>query len=183
MLRCLKNSKADIIQYRDKQSKKSVILHEVLAIKKALKNKKKLFIINDYLDIAKIVDADGVHLGQEDASVETARQILGKDKIIGLSCHNLKQVRNAESKNVDYLGIGPIFPTKTKTGTKKTLGLGIFKQLKLNRKIPIFAIGGINLGNIDSVIQAGAKRVAVSRVVLSSKNISFVINTFLKSFN
>lgn len=161
----------NIIQFRDKESKKEEILRDALLLHKLLLGRKALFIINDYLDIAKIVDSDGVHLGQDDTSIELARRILGKDKIIGISCHNLKQALQAQKKGADYIGFGPIFSTPTKPEYGK-IGLDSIGCLKKKIRIPIFAIGGINKDNLAGVISAGVRRAAICRGILKSVNIA-----------
>ena len=166
---------ADIIQFRDKYSNKKDILKQAFLLKKVLSGTKRLFIVNDYLDIAKITDSDGIHLGQEDTSIEIARRILGKHKIIGLSCHSMRQAQDAQDRGADYIGIGPIFATATKPDYKP-IGLKIISKLKKKISIPFFAIGDINLGNIDKVKSAGAERVAVSRAVLQAKNVKLACN-------
>lgn len=173
----IKGSGVDIIQFRDKESKKEDILRDAFLIHKLLLNTKKLFIINDYLDVAKIVDSDGLHLGQADTPIEIARRILGKDKIIGISCHNLKQALQAQSKGADYIGIGPIFSTATKPEYEPT-GLNLIKALKDKIKIPFFVIGDINLNNINRILSAGAERIAVCRAILKAKDISLAIKDF-----
>lgn len=161
---------ADIIQYRDKTSKKEEILSNCFFLHRYLKNSGVIFIINDYLDVAKILDCDGIHLGQADTSIETARRILGADKIIGISCHNERQALCAQDRGADYIGIGPIFPTPLKP-EYQALGLDIIKELSKRLTIPFFAIGNINQDNIDKVLGAGAKRVAVCRAIFQAKNI------------
>ncbi len=161
----------DIIQFRDKESKKEDILRNALLLHKLLLKSKVLFIINDYLDVAKIVGSDGLHLGQHDASVGLARRILGKDKIIGISCHNLKQALQAQKEGADYIGFGPLFPTPTKP-EYKAIGLNSIRHLKKRIKIPFFAIGNINKDNLSEVTLAGAGRVAVCRASLKADNIA-----------
>lgn len=153
-----------IIQLRDKISKKEEILKDALLLHKLLLNTKTIFIINDYLDVAKIVNSDGIHLGQADTSIEIARHILGKDKLIGVSCHNLKQAQKAQIRQADYISIGPIFSTPTKPDYKP-VGLDLIKKIKAKIRIPFFAIGGINEKNIDEVLAYGAKRVAVCSAI------------------
>jgi len=168
------NCGVDIIQLRDKVSKKEEIIRESLVLRKLLLNSRALFIINDCLEIAKIVDSDGIHIGQEDLSIKLARKILGKDKIIGISCHSLKQAVEAQSKGADYISIGPVFPTPVKP-EYKPVGLGLIKKIKARIKIPFFAIGHINQFNIDSVISMGARRVAVCRGIIGANNIPVAI--------
>lgn len=162
LARKIKGLGADIIQLRDKVSKKKDVIKEAVLLSKLLSNSNTLFIVNDYLDIAKISDSDGLHLGQTDTSIETARRILGKDKIIGISCHNLKQAMTAQTKGADYISIGPVFPTPVKP-EYKPLGLKLIKKVKKKIRVPFFAIGGINQDNIDEVLTAGASRIAVCR--------------------
>jgi len=174
---------AGIIQFRDKQSNKDSIVKEALLLRKALSNNKALFIINDYLDVAKILNCDGLHLGQEDSSLSIARKILGPDKIIGISCHNLKQALKAQKEGADYIGFGPVFPTTTKPRIKKTTGLNLIKELKKKMKIPFFAIGGINKSNINEVLSSGTDKVAICSAILKAKNIPSEIKYFSKVLN
>lgn len=119
-------------------------------------------IINDRLDIALAIKADGVHLGQDDLPVEAARRLLGNDVIIGFSTHNLAQAQQAAGLPLNYLAIGPIFPTATKNSAGPAVGLiGLAAIRRSVPGIPIVAIGGINASNRDAVIAAGADAVAV----------------------
>lgn len=157
----LKQGGADIIQLRDKISDKKDLIKTALQLKTVLARSRCLFIINDFLDIAKIIDCDGVHLGQNDVSVKTARKILGEHKLIGVSTHSLRQARAAQKKGADYIGVGPIFETRTKNGCRKGLGTGILGQIKKVIRIPFFAIGGINAVNINEVLSKGSRRIAL----------------------
>jgi len=159
-----------IIQLRDKSGKKETLLKDAYSIKKALCGTQALFIINDYVDVAKIVDADGVHLGQSDTPIRTARRILGKDKIVGISCHNLRQALDARRQGADYIGIGPVYPTPTKPD-HRPVGLRLLRAVSRKVGIPFFAIGNINPGNLKEVKAAGAERIAVCRAALKSKDI------------
>lgn len=169
---------AGLIQLRDKESKKADILKEAFRLQKLLLNSKTLFIVNDYLDIAKLVDSDGLHLGQLDTSIEIARRVLGPDKIIGISCHNLKQAIQAQDKGADYIGIGPIFPTPTLPQIKKGIGLSLIKDIKKKIKIPFFVIGNVNPHNINEILASGAKRVAICRAILQAKDITLAAKCF-----
>ena len=183
MVARIKGSGAGIIQFRDKQSNKESIVKEALLLRKALSNTNTLFIVNDYLDVAKILNCDGLHLGQEDSSLGIARKILGPDKIIGVSCHNLKQALKAQEEGADYIGFGPVFPATTKPRIKKTTGLNLMKKLKKRMKIPFFAIGGINKSNINEVLSSGTDKVAICSAILKAKNIPSEINFFSKVLN
>lgn len=177
--RIIKDAGVDIIQFRDKKSQKESVLEDARALQKKLVNTKTIFIINDYLDIAKIVNSEGVHLGQDDISIEIARKILGKDKIIGISCHNLREALNAQHRGADYISIGPLFPTTTKP-EYKGIGLGLIKKCKKKLKIPFFGIGGINENNIKEVLSSGIKRVAICSAICQSKNISVTTRNFTR---
>lgn len=133
------DSGADIIQLRDKESSKEVILKSAFTIRKSLSAKKTIFIINDDIDVAKITDSDGLHLGQDDFSLPIARRILGKDKIIGISCSNLAQARLAQKQGADYIGVGPIFRSPLKPHAK-SLGLSLIQEMKKFIRIPFFVL-------------------------------------------
>jgi thiamine-phosphate pyrophosphorylase len=170
---------ADIIQLRDKISNKKQVLEYANSISKLAKSRKKLFIINDFIDIAKIADCDGVHLGQDDMPIEAARKILGKQKLVGISCHSPKQAVSAQNKGADYIGIGPIFATPTKP---KTLPIGLKTLREINKlvQIPYFAIGGININTIRQIIDNGAKRIAVVRAANHGKKLKDILGKNLK---
>lgn len=171
---------AQMIQFRDKYSEDGEFLKQVLKIKKILKDKKIPFIINDRVDIALGIDADGVHVGQTDLPVSVARKILGKNKIIGTSAENIMQAKLAQKTGADYVGLGPIFYTTTKEKIPQPVGLDLIKQAKKELKIRFFAIGGINLDNLPLVINAGASRIAVASAIICSPNISKTTQEFLK---
>jgi thiamine-phosphate pyrophosphorylase len=173
----IKDSGADIIQLRDKESKKEFILKEAYKLRKLLTNTQTLFIINDYIDIAKLVDSDGIHLGQNDLPLDTARQLLGKDKIIGVSCHSLNQAIEAQKNQADYISIGPIFSTPTKP-EYKAVGLDLIRKVKRAIHIPFFVIGGINENNINDIKSQGVKRAAVCRAILQARDISSATKYF-----
>lgn len=178
----VKDSGVGIIQFRDKFSCKSSILKDAFSLRRSLRGSKVIFIINDYLDVAKIVDSDGLHLGQLDLSIEIVRRVLGKDKIIGVSCHNLRQALTAQEKGADYIGIGPLFSTPTKP-QYRPIGLKLIRELNNKIRIPFFVIGDVNLGNLGKIISSGAKRVAVCRAILKSNNISFAAKSFCKTLH
>ncbi|MFH0918106.1 MAG: thiamine phosphate synthase [Candidatus Omnitrophota bacterium] len=158
-----------LIQLRDKSSAKADILKFALKLAKYLALTKTLFIVNDYVDVAVACSADGVHLGQDDLSLKQARKILGKDKIIGLSCHNLAQAFEAQKQGADYIGIGPLYATATKPGYPG-IGLKAATELKAKIKIPYFAIGNINEDNIKEIAATGFERIAVCRAILEAND-------------
>jgi thiamine-phosphate pyrophosphorylase len=130
-----------------------------------------VFIVNDHPDIAIAVDADGVHLGQDDLPAEEARKLMGSGRIIGVSTHSIAQARAAESVGADYVGFGPVFPTETKDAGPLQ-GIGALRQVRSAVTVPIIAIGGIRSGNIGDVLAAGADGAAVISAILGAPDIS-----------
>ncbi len=161
-----------IFQLREKGSD-ARIGQDMLALAKELQaicRKNKIpFIINDDIDLALKIDADGVHIGQEDEPVQLVRERIG-DKILGVSAHNLAEVKEAIENGADYLGIGPVFPTSTKKDAKAVQGTRLIAELRENGiNIPIVGIGGINPHNVHQVIQAGADGAAVITAISHSE--------------
>ena len=161
---------ADIIQLREKDMPKREKLGLGLAIRKVTTQEGVLFIVNDDIDLALILDADGVHLGQDDIPIKYARPLL-KDKIIGISTHSLDQAREAIDSGADYIGIGPVFKTGTKIKADPVVGIDLILTAKSLSPIPVIAIGGIGGKNIDLLVRRRIKRVAIISDILSSKNI------------
>jgi thiamine-phosphate pyrophosphorylase len=161
---------AQMIQYRDKESSDREFLELASILQNICQNRKIPFIINDRVDIAAYLKVDGVHLGQDDLPLKIARKILGSSRIIGISTENIDQAKEAEKQGADYVGIGPIFTTLTKR-IEKPIGLEIIRQAKEYLKIPFFPIGGINLENLDQVIKAGSKRMAVGSAVICADDV------------
>ena len=128
------------------------------------------FIVNDHPDIAMAVEADGVHLGQDDLPVEEARKLMGGSRIIGVSTHSVEQARAAQSAGADYIGFGPIFTTKTKDAGARQ-GIEGLRQVRKAVTLPVIAIGGINGGNLDEVLRAGADGVAVISAILAAPDL------------
>ena len=161
-----------VIQYREKEKSFKAMYEECLAIRKLTKEAQVTFIINDRLDLALAVDADGLHIGQEDLPITIARKLLGKDKILGLSTHSPQEAHLAEdSKIVDYIGVGPIFDTATKKDAGKGLGLDFLNYVSKNIKIPFVAIGGIKEHNVQAVVKSGAKIVAIVSEIVGATDI------------
>tara|TARA_Y100000589_G_scaffold21666_1_gene18024 strand:- start:2057 stop:3109 length:1053 start_codon:yes stop_codon:yes gene_type:complete len=158
-----------IIQHRFKDPNDSNNLENAKIIRKLCKSKGAIFIVNDRVDIAIACDADGVHLGQNDLDIVSARKILGFSKIIGISANNGQDIKNAIEQGSDYLGIGPVFKSNTKT-TKKPLGIEKVKKLTKDIKIPWFAIGGIKNENIPILKSNGIKKVAIVSEIMNDEN-------------
>lgn len=148
----------DIIQLRMKDAPDETIL----AAAERCDRLDVLLIINDRPDLAVAADADGVHLGQDDISVEEARELVGPERLVGLSTHTAEQVDFASG--VDYIGVGPVYATPTKPG-RPAVGLELVRYASGHARVPFFAIGGINPSNIGDVASAGAQRVAVVRAL------------------
>lgn len=162
----------DIVQLRSKVLPDAVLLRLGLRIKKIAEKSRKLFFMNDRIDLALATGADGIHLGQEDLPVQMARKLArqaGRRFWTGKSTHNLKQALAAAKEGADYIGVGPVFATPTKPGIK-SVGLRFVKQAAMQIRIPWVAIGGIDLGNVRDVVTAGASRVAVVRAIFSARD-------------
>lgn len=128
-----------------------------------------LFVMNDRVDIAKIVEADGVHLGQEDVDIESAKEILGSSAIIGISTHSPEQAIKAQTDGADYISVGPVFASPTKLA-RQTVGIDYAAWASKNIEIPFYAIGGIDLNNVQEVLDSGVTRVAVFRAIINNEN-------------
>ena len=164
---------ADIVQLRSKTLSDRKLCEIGKGIKRLAARYRKLFFVNDRLDLALATGADGLHLGQEDLPIESVRMIcekMGRSLWIGKSTHSLAQALKAQKEGADYIGVGPIFSTPTKPGCP-TVGLDLIQQVKSKIKIPFVAIGGINEKNIAQVCEAGAERIAVVRAIFSRENI------------
>ncbi|MFH1799952.1 MAG: thiamine phosphate synthase [Candidatus Omnitrophota bacterium] len=162
----------DIVQLRSKVLSDAALIRLGSRIKKIAEKNKKLFFVNDRIDLALVIGAAGVHLGQEDMPVAVARTLAKRAGVkiwIGKSTHNLRQALAAVNEGADYIGVGPVFATPTKPHAK-SVGLRFVKQAAVKIRIPWVAIGGIDRGNIRDVIAAGATRVAVVRAIFAAKD-------------
>lgn len=171
----------DWIQMRFKNQNALEVFTLAEAVKIVCKEYLATFIINDNVHLAKQLDADGIHLGLSDMSVEEARLILGKTKIIGGTANTFEDVLQRTSENFDYIGLGPFQFTATKQNLSPILGLegyrSIIKQMKIkNIQIPIYAIGGITLENVEDLMESGIHGIAVSGLITHSKNLTPLIN-------
>ena len=176
------NAGCKVIQYREKNKNKEYMINEAKKIKKICENKDVIFLINDLIGVASAVDADGVHLGQEDESYPIARKLLGKDKIIGITVHNVEEAIEAERIGADYVGLSPIFATTTKIDAGNPCGTEVIKRVREKIKIPIVAIGGITKQNVADVISTGADSAAAISAVLSG-DVEKEISDFIKIIN
>ena len=167
----------EIIQLREKNWDKNKINGETIKLLKICRENNVLFILNDYVDVALEINADGVHLGQSDMSIEEARKICGDKLIIGLSTHSIEQAVKADKEDVDYITIGPIYKTRSKD---YTVGTSIIKEIINKIKKPLIAIGGLNDLNIDSVLEQGVKSIAVISTVVSSDDVKEAVKELVK---
>lgn len=145
--------------------------YAALALKEALNDTSVPLFINDHVDIALAVDADGVHIGQSDLPVDVARQLIGKDKWLGLSVTSQQQLEAVPWQQVNYIGIGPIFPTTTKKNATVAIGTEQLTELVKLKQCPAVAIGGIDESNVTSIIQTGIDGVAVVSAICGKKDI------------
>lgn len=157
-----------IIQLRDKRSDDRELVSLGRRLRDVTKANGALLIINDRPDIARISHADGVHLGQEDLSVKDARRVLGPSAIIGVSTHTPEQARQAVEDGADYIGVGPVFPSKTKE-FESLAGLSFVRHVASHVRLPAFCIGGIDSSNLDQVIAAGGYRIAVASALTKAR--------------
>lgn len=167
-----------VVQYRDKETNDNIRLEIAQQLCQLCHQYGALFIVNDRVDLALAVDADGVHLGQQDIPIPLAREVLGKYKIIGRSTTNKKELEQAIAEGADYVGVGPVYETPTKPG-KAAAGADYIKYAINNCPIPWFAIGGIDLTNLPEVIAAGVQRVAVVRAIMQAEQPTLVTRQFL----
>ena len=158
------------LQLREKDLPKEEFLKLALEIKDVCKRYNVPFVINDDVDIALKSGADGVHVGQDDMAALKAREILGKDAIIGVSVHNLKEAEKALSDGADYLGVGAVFSTSTKKDAEN-VSFETLREICQKTVLPVVAIGGINSGNIEKLKGSGIKGVAVVSAIFASKDI------------
>ncbi|NHN28500.1 thiamine phosphate synthase [Paenibacillus agricola] len=156
-----------MIQLREKNAPLKEILKQGAQLKVLCQQYKVPFIVNDRVDVALLLDADGVHVGQDDLPGKEARQLLGPNKIIGISAGNLSEAEWAMASGADYLGVGPIYSTATKQDAGSAIGTGLIREIRERWAIPIVGIGGIDQSNTSEVILAGADGVAVVSAICS----------------
>ena len=162
---------ANAVQLRDNELSDVQLIEIGARLKDICSRHKALFILNNRPDLALAMDADGVHIGQDDLPPKFARQILGSLKIIGVSVSSLGEALKAEKEGASYIGFGPVFETPVKS-EKKALGLDALAFIKKRVKIPVIAIGGINTDNVSQVIESGADGIAAIRAVCGAQDIS-----------
>ena len=171
-----------LFQYRDKLSSRRGLFEQAVRLSGLSRAAGTCFIVNDHVDIALAVQADGVHIGQDDLSIETARRLMGDDKVIGVSTHTLEQAIAAEAAGADYVGFGPIFETATKVAGP-VLGVEELRRIRRSISIPVVAIGGIDSGNAPDVIAAGADGIAVAGAILRAGDVGVATRSMLSAIS
>lgn len=163
---------ATVVQYREKEGTTRQLVEEALALHRLAREAGVPLIVNDRLDVALAVEADGVHVGQDDMPATLTRNLVGQERIVGVSATNLQEALQAEKDGGDYLGVGPIFATPTKPDAAPPMGLESLAEVCRRVSIPVVAIGGINEHNAAAVIEAGADGVAVVSAIVAAPDVA-----------
>ena len=169
-----------LLQYRAKSAAAREVWAESCAIAEAARRARCTFIVNDRPDVAYLAGADGVHVGQDDLDVEQARQVIGPERWVGVSTHNLEQFRQAAASSADYIAVGPIFQTSSKTNPDPVVGTDLLRRVRELTEKPIVAIGGITLERAGEVLAAGADSVAVISDILKAKDPSAMAREYIR---
>jgi thiamine-phosphate pyrophosphorylase len=164
LLRAALTGGVDIVQLREKELGRAEIERAASTFRRVCDTYSALFIVNDDPDLARACDADGVHVGQDDASAEEARELLGPDAIVGLSTHSEEQIAAANERPVDYMSVGPIWETPTKAG-RPAVGLELISHAAAHATRPFFGIGGVDPSNAEQVVRAGGRRLCAVRAI------------------
>jgi len=170
------------LQYRSKDASTRTMLEQAGRLKAICSGTGTRLIINDRLDIALAVGADGVHLGQDDMPYAVARGMLGPGRIIGITVHTLAEAVAAERLGADYLGVSPIFATATKADAGRPCGLAGLRSIRRECRIPLVAIGGIDLSSVRAVVDAGADMISAISAVVTRPDVAATIGKFHKEF-
>jgi thiamine-phosphate pyrophosphorylase len=173
-------AKVRVVQYRRKVGTTADLVAEARHLRDICQGPR--FVVNDRVDVALAVAADGVHLGQEDLSYHEARKLLGPDKIIGITVHDVAEALAAEAAGADYLGVSPIFATATKADAGAPTGVKLLAEIRRRVSLPLVAIGGITLANAPLVIAAGAEAVCAISAVVTKAEVRAAIEKFQALF-
>ena len=168
-----------LVQYRNKTGSMKQAYEAALVLRKVAAERGMTFIVNDRCDLAVALEADGVHLGQDDLPLLLARKVVGSKMLIGVSTHNSEQVRLATAEGADYLGFGPIFSTRTKANHEPVVGIQGLAGVRNLTTLPIIAIGGIVPGSVPAIQGAGANGVAVASAILDAVDRPRVLAQFM----
>jgi thiamine-phosphate pyrophosphorylase len=162
----------DVVQLREKEAAGRAFFEAAQEIRRLTREANVPFIVNDRVDVALAVDADGVHVGQDDLPAAVVRDLIGNEKILGVSARSLEEAVRAERDGANYIGFGPVYEARgTKPDTIEPLGLEALHEVCRTCRVPVIAIGGINDGNVEEVIDAGADGVAVISGVVSALDV------------
>src|SRR5664280_2108847 len=167
---------ATIVQYRQKSGSSAAQYAEALQLKNLCRNA--MFLVNDRIDIALAVDADGVHIGRDDLPLPVVRRLLKSEKVIGVTVRNLEEAVHAAKEGADYLGVGPIFATATKGDAGRPIGIDLLRQIREACKLPLVAIGGITIANAREVIAVGADMICAISAVVTAPDIEEAVWAF-----
>lgn len=174
---------AAIVQYRQKDRRKSAYLHDAGELRKLTQRYGTVFIINDDPELVREIDADGVHIGRSDTSIARARSIMGKHKLVGISCYNdIRRARHAQQQGADYVAFGSFFVSSIKPNAVRA-STELLRQAKEELRIPVVAIGGINEQNAEVLIDAGADSLAVISAVFAQSDIKAAARRLTNLFN
>jgi thiamine-phosphate pyrophosphorylase len=173
---------ARLFQYRDKASSMAEAYRQAARLRQAARDRGATFLVNDRCDLALAVDADGVHLGQQDLPIQMARAVLGAGKLIGISTHTDAQVSAATRAGADYLGFGPIFPPVSKRDHDPVVGIDGLRRIRRLTGLPVFAIGGIALDHVPPLVDAGANGVAVISAIARAADVTAATRAFVSQF-
>ncbi|HVP18800.1 MAG TPA: thiamine phosphate synthase [Spirochaetia bacterium] len=156
------------VQYREKSAPTRRMIEEARELRQLCRAAGVPFIVNDRVDVALAVDADGVHVGQDDMPAAVARRLIGKGRILGVSAVDAEEARRAEADGADYIGASPIFATPTKPDAPRPMGVEGLRKLAYAVRVPVVAIGGVNANNAAAMIAAGASGVAVVSAIMAA---------------
>ncbi len=170
------------VQYRNKSASTRALHDEARLIGEICAGTRTLFIVNDRIDIALAVGAGGVHIGNDDMPYREARRLLGRERVIGVTVHDVNEAREAEAMGADYLGVSPIYATGTKADAGAPCGTAVLAAIRKACRVPLVAIGGIGLSNTDEVIRAGADMVCAISAVVTKPQVKEEIIMFQRKF-
>jgi thiamine-phosphate pyrophosphorylase len=180
LARKLTDAGVKLLQYRAKDAGARELWSESRAIGGVAGRANCTFIVNDRPDVAYLAGADGVHVGQDDLDVEQARTVIGPDRWVGVSTHNLEQFQRAAATSADYIAVGPIFQTSSKANPDPVVGTELLRRVRALSEKPIVAIGGITLDRAAEVLEAGADSVAAISDILKSKDPAAMAREFIR---
>jgi len=183
VVKAMLNAGIKIIQYREKEKKMLHKYRECVKIRELTWDAGATFIVNDHIDLAMMVEADGVHIGQDDLPIEKVRELVGGKMIIGVSTHSPLQAQDAIDKGADYIGVGPIFSTRTKKDVCDPVGFEYLDYAVKNVNIPFVTIGGIKEHNIAEIKARGAKMIAMVTEIVGSENIEKKIESIRRKLS